>query len=257
MTEMLTAKEMQTLLQVDLSTIYRMAESGRLPAIKVGKQWRFPAEQVDSWFQTQMSTPAPLLPSELSVAQHAHRDELADILPLDCVQLIQDTFADLLGVMLVVTDMDANPITKPSHSCGLFDAVHEVPDALQKCIASWRELATAIELEPHFGQSHLGLLCARAVIPVGAELKGMVVAGCVAPDVWPPNLADVAEMAAEFGVDSDVILPHIEEVFYLSDDQRDQVLLYLQRIASIVAHIVYERKTLVGRLAAIADLTTI
>jgi excisionase family DNA binding protein len=62
MSEMLTAKEMQDLLQVDRSTIYRMAESGKLPAIKVGKQWRFPSEQVDSWFHGQVAkqaTPRP------------------------------------------------------------------------------------------------------------------------------------------------------------------------------------------------------
>ena len=48
MSEMLTAKDMQALLHVDRSTIYRMAESGRLPAIKVGRQWRLagkPAER--------------------------------------------------------------------------------------------------------------------------------------------------------------------------------------------------------------------
>ena len=58
MTEMLTSKEMQNILQVDRSTIYRMAESGRLPAIKVGKQWRFPKTQVDSWLSTQGATAA-------------------------------------------------------------------------------------------------------------------------------------------------------------------------------------------------------
>ncbi|MCA9925804.1 MAG: helix-turn-helix domain-containing protein, partial [Anaerolineales bacterium] len=43
MAEMLTAKDIQALLQVDRSTVYRMAEAGRIPAIKVGRQWRFPA----------------------------------------------------------------------------------------------------------------------------------------------------------------------------------------------------------------------
>jgi excisionase family DNA binding protein len=49
MTDMFTAKEMQNLLHVDRSTIYRMAEAGQLPAIKVGKQWRCPAEHVEPW----------------------------------------------------------------------------------------------------------------------------------------------------------------------------------------------------------------
>ena len=114
MTEMLTAKDMQTLLQVDRSTIYRMAEAGRLPAIKIGKQWRFPGDQVEDWFKIQ--TPSPIISDE--PAPHITSSTLADLLPLECVQLILDTFADSLGVMLVVTDMEGNPIGEVSHPCG-------------------------------------------------------------------------------------------------------------------------------------------
>lgn len=35
--EMLTAKDMQALLQVDRSTIYRMATAKQVPAVEVGK----------------------------------------------------------------------------------------------------------------------------------------------------------------------------------------------------------------------------
>ena len=38
----LTTGDLQGLIKVDKPTIYRMAEGGRLPAIKVGRQWRFP-----------------------------------------------------------------------------------------------------------------------------------------------------------------------------------------------------------------------
>jgi len=252
---MLTAKEMQNLLQVDRSTIYRMADSGRLPAIKVGKQWRFPAEKVDSWFQKQITNGQPNQTGDSTYTNNDQVGSLASILPLDCVQLIQDTFGDLLGVMLVVTDMQGNPITRPSHACGLFQAISKEPQALQKCIQSWQGLATAIDLEPQFGLSHLGLMCARALIPVGSELKGMVVAGCVAPENWPPNEDDIEQMAAGFELDTASLTPHVNEVFFLDTEEKQRVLAYLQRIANIVAHIVDERKTLVGRLAAIADLT--
>lgn len=257
MTDMLTAKEMQSLLQVDRSTIYRMAEAGRLPAIKVGKQWRFPAEQVENWFQNQMTIQAFQPNGEITAHDNSQEQDFVSLLPLDCVQLIQESFADLLDVMLVITDLNGNPITQPSHTCGLFDTVSEVPHALQKCIQSWREMATAIELEPHFGRSHLGLLCARAMIPVGSELKGMVVAGCVAPKDWPPTDAQIEEMATEFGVSSGRLKVHMSEVHHLSEKERETVLATLQRIANIVAHIINERKTLIGRLAAIADLTTL
>jgi excisionase family DNA binding protein len=255
MAEMLTAKEMQTLLQVDRSTIYRMAEAGRLPAIKVGKQWRFPADQVDGWLQSGSS--APKVDSPAIVQTNGQSEGLADIIPLECVQLIQDSFADLLGVMLVVTDMSGNPITQPSNPCGLFQAISQVPHALQRCISSWHMLAETIDLEPRFSQSHLKLQCTRALIRDGAELKGMVVAGCVAPELWPPEEEELAGMAAEFGVEPALLAPRVNEVYFLSQGQRDKVLAHVQQIADIVAHIICERKSLLGRLEAIADLTTI
>jgi len=257
MIEMLTAKEMQTLLQVDRSTIYRMAESGRLPALKVGKQWRFPADQVDSWLQIQIA-PGGKITSRVSAPQEEMAiGSLKAILPLECVQLIQDTFADLLGTMLLVTDMVGNLITKPSHTCGLFDVISQEPEALQRCINSWHDLATTIDLQPQFSRSHLGLLCTRAMIRVGDELKGMVVAGCVAPDVWPPTPDELSMMAAEFGVDEKKLTARLDDIFYLDRNQRTQVLDTMQRIANIMAHIVNERKSLVGRLAAIANLTAL
>ena len=255
MTEMLTAKEMQALLQVDRSTIYRMAEAGRLPAIKVGKQWRFPSDQVDSWLHSGSSLPTNV---DIGVSQpKSHSDELAALLPLECVQLIQDSFADLLGVMLVVTDMTGKPITQPSNPCGLFEAISEMPHALERCIHSWHKLAVTIDLEPRFSQSHLNLLCARALIRDGLELKGMVVAGCVAPEAWPPNESSVDIMAAEFGVETELLVSQLNEVHVLSKGQREIVLAHIQQIADIVAHIVCERKTLIGRLEAIADLTSV
>lgn len=265
MTEMLTAKDVQEMLQVDRSTVYRMAEAGRIPALKVGKQWRFPAEQIDNWYQSQIG----VLPS---AGMTAHRGSgtavaqapsildnepitLADLLPLECVQNIQDPFADLLGVMLVITDMEGNPITQPSAPCGLFQAISQQPDAVQRCIQSWHDLATVIDLNPKFSVSHLGLLCARSMIRVGTELKGMVIAGCITPKHWPPTSEEVETMASEFGVSVSDLLPHLDDVYTLDETEQAQVLAYLPRIANIVAHIVDERKSLVGRLQTIARLT--
>ncbi len=252
MTDMLTAKDMQTLLQVDRSTIYRMAEAGHLPAIKVGKQWRFPGDQVERWLGKQ-ATPNPVATHPITLEPKSNH--LAELLPLDCVQLILDTFADSLGVMLVVTDMNGVPVTEVSHACGLFEAVSRVPDAVQKCVESWRNLGQTIDLEPKFTPSHLGLLCARAFIRVGAELKGMVVVGGIAPNNWPPSPRQVQKIAAEFGLETEQLTPHLDEVFYLDDESKANILPFVQRIANIVAHIVTERSNFMGKLDAIKQLT--
>ena len=260
MAEMLTAKDVQDLLQVDRSTVYRMAEAGRLPAIKVGKQWRFPAAQMEEWVATQMGSPVPMtavMPAPVQSQPLANGNgncDLANVLPLQCVQLIQDSHADLLGVMLVITDMQGVPITQPSHPCGLFSAINNQPDAVQRCISSWHDLGQALTMEPAFHTSHLGLLCARGLIRVGTELKGMVVAGCVAPEEWPPTAEEVEQMAVGFGVSPALLQSRLHEVFELNNEKKTAVLSSVQRIANIVAHIVDERQELVGRLDAIAGL---
>jgi excisionase family DNA binding protein len=252
MTEMLTAKDMQELLQVDRSTIYRMAEAGRLPAVKVGKQWRFPSDLVNGWLNSQATAPTP--PSQ--PVPDNNGCSIASLLPKACVQLMQDTFADALGVMLVVTDMEGNPVTEVSNPCGLFEAISQKPDAVKKCIDSWHSMALAIELEPRWMPTHLGLQCARGLIRVGAELKGMVIMGCVAPDQWPPSPEEIDKMAAEFGLKADELTPRVEEAYFLDKAEQARVLSYVQRIANIVAHIVTERNTLMGKLESIAKLAT-
>ncbi|NIQ11583.1 MAG: hypothetical protein GWO23_18865, partial [Gammaproteobacteria bacterium] len=115
--------------------------------------------------------------------------------------------------------------------------------------------ATAIDLTPTFSLSHLGLLCARSMIRVGVELKGMVIAGCIAPINWPPTTADVEAIAADFIVPPEKMFERLQDVYQLNERQKREILAFLPRIANIIAHIVDERKSLVGRLEAIANLT--
>jgi PTS system nitrogen regulatory IIA component len=242
-TDLLTAKEIQTLLQVDRSTIYRLAEAGRLPAIKVGRQWRFPARLIESWLKTQaLATAAPPMPSRIETGAK----ELADLLPLPCVQLIQDSYADALGVMMVITDMAGQPVTRVSHPCGLFEVISEVPEAAQLCVEGWRQMAVAIDLEPKFAPNHIGLLCARGLIRVGAALKGMLFVGGIAPANWPPTPEQAQQIAARLGMTPEMLAPHLDEVFYLDSAGQARILSFVQRIADIIAHIVNERKSVIS-----------
>lgn len=254
---MLTALDVQGMLQIDRSTVYRMADAGQLPAIKVGKQWRFPADQLDNWFQAQATMTVvpvkrPLKSQSISPGQPR---ELNELLSWEWLQIIQETFANLLGVMIVVTDIEGRPINSPTHPCSLFTAVSRQSGSMSKFIESWRELATAINFTPAFRVSHLGLLCARSMIAMGTELKGMVIAGCIAPDEWPPSSDEVAAIAGKFGVSPDLFRYHAEDVYVLDDEQQARVLTTIPQIATLIAHIVDERKILIDRLETIASLT--
>ena len=45
----LTTEEVLTYLQVNLRTIYRLIRTGKLPAFRVGRQWRFRKEDIEAW----------------------------------------------------------------------------------------------------------------------------------------------------------------------------------------------------------------
>jgi excisionase family DNA binding protein len=51
--EILTLSEVAQLLKVADKTVYSMAQKNRLPAFKVGGQWRFQRVDLDRWIEEQ------------------------------------------------------------------------------------------------------------------------------------------------------------------------------------------------------------
>ncbi|HRR07008.1 MAG TPA: helix-turn-helix domain-containing protein [Victivallales bacterium] len=45
----MTVKQVAEYLQMDEHTIYKLARSGQIPAIKIAGQWRFKKEVIDKW----------------------------------------------------------------------------------------------------------------------------------------------------------------------------------------------------------------
>ena len=49
MAQMMTTKEMAKYLKLHAITICKLSKEGRIPAIQIGKVWRFDKEAVDEW----------------------------------------------------------------------------------------------------------------------------------------------------------------------------------------------------------------
>ncbi len=45
----LTTEEVLDYLQVNLRTVYRLIKAGKIPAVRVGRQWRFRKKDIDAW----------------------------------------------------------------------------------------------------------------------------------------------------------------------------------------------------------------
>jgi len=51
MEKWLTLEQIAEYLQMSISSIYKMAQAGKIPAYKVGRQWRFKKEEIDQWVE--------------------------------------------------------------------------------------------------------------------------------------------------------------------------------------------------------------
>jgi excisionase family DNA binding protein len=49
----LTTEEVLEYLQVNLRTVYRLIKAGKIPAVRVGRQWRFRKRDIDVWLDSQ------------------------------------------------------------------------------------------------------------------------------------------------------------------------------------------------------------
>jgi excisionase family DNA binding protein len=55
--EIMTVQELAQYLRLAEATIYRLAQAGEIPAVKVGRTWRFKKALIDEWFRKQASLP--------------------------------------------------------------------------------------------------------------------------------------------------------------------------------------------------------
>ena len=186
---LLSADEVGRRLGIDVSTVYRMAGDGRLSAIKVGRQWRFPIDSM------------PVVGSDA---------------PFDAAtaEAVAAVAADLLGAMVVITDLEGRAMTRVHNPCHRDLAASA--ETAEACVQEWRDLAMTSDLVPRFRRGELDFECAAAFIRAGDRLVGLVIAGGVAPLDEPAS-----------------------DVHILTKAQRSLVLESLPRIAAAVV----ERRT--------------
>lgn len=232
MSNFLTSQEMQAMINVDRSTVYRMAEDGRLPAVKVGRQWRFPTDRV--------ATLLGVHPTGAALSAVAVDDaprHIEHLLPPEVAQSIADLIGDTFGVMAVVTDMEGHPLTAVANPCGYYASIAEQPGADAACLAEWRQFAAEPHVAPRFVRTHLGFLCARTFVWVDLRPVGMIVIGGVKPPIWPPSDEHVRGLAAALGVPAEDVLAAVDQTWELDADQRQRVLRLLPHFGDLVSQL--------------------
>ena len=144
---------------VDRSTVYRMAEDGRLPALKIGRQWRFRPEDIERLLVVNPSS--------------ARSNDEPTALDTSAAAVV-GVAADLLGVMMVATDMQGRPLTSVANPCPWFASRAEDPAGLAECVEEWKTLADEPDFEPQFHAGSPAFECPRAYHRTGPPRGGGV-----------------------------------------------------------------------------------
>jgi excisionase family DNA binding protein len=108
----LTTEEVLEYLQVNLRTVYRLIKAGKIPAVRVGRQWRFRKRDIDAWLDSQRprgggagataARPQPAAPARPSTGATRPR-----VLVVDDEASIRDLLSKTLA--LAEYDVDVAP----------------------------------------------------------------------------------------------------------------------------------------------------
>src|ERR671912_2345390 len=155
----LTTEEVLEYLQVNLRTVYRLIKAGKIPAVRVGRQWRFRKRDIDTWLDSQRprggarSTPSSA-PAEVPSPRDA--SERPRILVVDDEASIRD----LLSKTLALAEYDV-------------DTAADASTALGRVRASEYDLLIADLRMPGMD----GLTLIRQVKRIRAELPVIIITG--------------------------------------------------------------------------------
>ncbi len=103
----LTTEEVLEYLQVNLRTVYRLIKAGKIPAVRVGRQWRFRKRDIDVWLDSQRpgSGPRPAAPPPQPARHGTGRPR---ILVVDDEASIRDLLAKTLALAEYDVDLAAD-----------------------------------------------------------------------------------------------------------------------------------------------------
>ena len=200
------------------------------------------------------------MPRSLDLRRTSSRSHIARrMLPLHCIQPIQDVFADVAGVGAVTTAPDGEPLTTLNNGCRFCALIQSSESGRHACIASWRQLAEHPDRRPTFVACHAGFQYARARIEFDGELIALLIAGQFY--AHPPDPAEtlgrIERLAATHGLDARALAEAEREIPTLDQRMRTKIGAWLERVASTFETIGHERNELMGRLRRIAAMSTL
>jgi excisionase family DNA binding protein len=248
MSEFLTTKQLQELLKIDRVTVYRMLNDGRLKGVKIGNHWRFPQSELDR-----------LMGEEKESAEPESSAEVLTDFPSDCVKMVQEIFAGIIGIGAITVTLRGEVLTEPTYSNPFCKLMLSSPSGREACQASWRRIAMRTTGEPPFQVCHAGLCYQRSIINLDDHPVAWLVAGqfhITAPD-REKEQDRLEQLANKHDISVSQLTEASSKIPVLKKYQQEQVQEWTPKVASTIHSILCERSDLMNRLQRIAELSSI
>lgn len=121
MKDVLTLEETAKYLKIAKPTLYRLLEDGKIPAFKVGNQWRFTKELIDKWLWDQLPKTKNILVVDddnlinmdlKKIITADGHDVVTTTSGVEATKLIEDSNFHLVFLDLMLPDMDGLEVLK-------------------------------------------------------------------------------------------------------------------------------------------------
>lgn len=176
--------------------------------------------------------------------------KLTDVIEIEHLQRIQDSFARATGVASIIIDLNGNTITRPSNFNPVCKLIHQTEEGRRRCDMSdqRRNQKANSSSDPFYHQClSCGFVDASAPIKIGDNhVASWLIGQC---NVLEVDRDDLKNYAAEIGADTDQMLRAFDDMPHMSLPQFKTVLELLFQIASEISQLGYNNQFLKKEIA--------
>lgn len=243
--QLLTTRQVQSLLKVDRITIYRMLQDGRIKGVKIGQQWRFHEGEVNRLIQPgdpadQKPTPTPPL-------------------PVHCLQTIQNLFTQISQLGAVVTTLEGELVTSPTSACSLCQMLLDNPASAAASRESWKRMAQESSAGQRQFTCDVGLTYLSAPVMDGDAPAAWLLAGQVFLNQpsFEAEENQAEELSRRFALPLSPLSESLRHVPVIPAERHAQLHAWVLDASRAMSSILQERAGFLQRMRQIADLTQV
>jgi len=254
--ELLTTKEVEKLMQLNRVTIYRLIREENFPAVKLGGQWRFPQQQVQTWLDSHGIERQPQPTPAVTVDPNDPRQLLHS---LEVTSLLS-AFAASINLSVSVIDVEGDLVVDcPNARHPFCQYVREKNG--DTCMMAQNSASHRVtdSQEAHLLRCESGLYYLRAPVRFGGRIIAFVLMGPITVSENQPHeaLNALDGFASVNGIDAHMLRQHYQTVQQFSASQVQILVKLLSQVMSTMLEVVSSRLSAVKRLNDIAQLVTV